>query len=68
MHNSNFYAFVALDLANQRVAEANSQRLADLAHPGESSTSGLRRMIARIALAVARAADDEVATVQLTSH
>jgi hypothetical protein len=68
MHYANYYSFIALDLANQRVAEANAQRLADLAHPGESRTAGLRRAIARIALAVARAADDDAGQVRLTSH
>ena len=58
MQLSNYYAFVALDLANRRAAEADAQRLAALAHPGEPRTSGLRRAIARVALAVARAADE----------
>jgi hypothetical protein len=50
-----YYTFIALELARQRAAEANAQRL--FAHPGEPRTAGLRRVIARIALAVARAAD-----------
>ncbi|HEX2755239.1 MAG TPA: hypothetical protein VHM48_07230 [Candidatus Limnocylindrales bacterium] len=65
---SNYYAFLALELARERVAEANAQRLAALAHPGEPWTAGIRRAIARIALAVARAADDEVGRVPLTTH
>jgi hypothetical protein len=63
-----YYMFVALELARDRAAEANAQRLASLAHPGESRTAGIRRLIARAALAVARAADDEVGRVVLSSH
>ena len=68
MHLSNYYAFVALDLARQRAAEADAERLAATAHPGEPRTAGLRRGIARVALAIARAADDEVGRVPLTTH
>jgi hypothetical protein len=67
MQHANYYAFVALELANERAAEARAQRLADLAHPGEPRTAGLRRTIARIALAVARAADEEAGKVRLTT-
>jgi hypothetical protein len=63
-----YYMFVALQLAQHRAAEANDQRLAALSHPGESRTAGIRRLIARAALAVARAADDEVSRVALASH
>lgn len=63
-----YYMFVALQLAQDRVAEANAQRLATLAHPGEARTAGIRRIVARVALAVARAADDEVGRVALSSN
>ena len=56
---TNYYLFLALELANQRAAEAQAQRLAALAHPGEPRTALIRRAIARAALAVARAADEE---------
>ena len=68
MQSSNYYAFVALDLARQRAEEARSARLAALAEPGEPRIAGLRRTVARIALAVARAADDQVGQVPLASH
>ena len=50
-----YYTFIALELARQRAAEANAQRL--FVHPGEPRTAGLRRVVARIALAVNRGAD-----------
>lgn len=68
MNQSGYYAFIALELARERVAEANAQRLAALAHEGESRPGVVRRAIARVALAVARAADDEVVRVPLTTH
>ena len=68
MQQSNYYAFVALELARERTAEANAQRLAALAHEGESRPSMIRRAIARVALAIARAADDEVVRLPLTTH
>ena len=49
-----YYTIIALDLARERAAEANAQRL--FTHPGEPRTSWLRRPIARIALAVGKAA------------
>ena len=63
-----YYAFLALDLAHERAREAEAQRLAALGSPGEPRTSALRRTIARFALAVARAADDEVARLPLVTH
>jgi hypothetical protein len=53
-----FYTYLALDIANQRTAEANDARLAALGRP--STPSVLRRAIARVALAVARAADEDL--------
>ena len=53
-----FYTYLALDIANQRTAEANNARLAALARsPGPSF---VRRAIARVALAIARAADEDL--------
>jgi hypothetical protein len=63
-----YYTFIALELARERAAEANAQRLASLAHPGEPRTAGIRRVIARVALAVARAADDEVGRIPLATN
>ena len=54
------YLFLALDLARERAAEANRERLAALAHEGPSRPGLIRRVIARIAIAVARAADERV--------
>ena len=67
MHYSNFYAFLALDLAEQRAAEARAERLAALANAGEPRAAGFRRVIARAAMAVARAADAEAVRAPLTS-
>jgi len=66
MHLSNYYAFIALQLANERAAEATAQRLAALAHPSPPRTPGIRRALARFALAVARLADEEVGRVLVT--
>lgn len=66
MHN-HYYAFMALQLARERAAEADAHRLAALAHQGESRPSRVRRAIARVALAIARAADDTVVGVPLTT-
>jgi hypothetical protein len=63
-----YYTFIALELARERAAEANAQRLAALSHPAEPRTPGFRRLIARIALAVARAADDEAGRAPLPTH
>ena len=54
------YLFLALDLARERAAEANRERLAALAHQGQSRPGTIRRVIARIAIAIARAADERV--------
>jgi len=63
-----YYTFIALELARERAAEANASRLAALSHPGEPRTAGIRRAIARVALAIARVADDEVGRAPLASH
>ena len=58
MHN-HYYAFMALELARQRAAEADQNRLAALARPPRSNQVGVvRRLSARAAVAVARAADE----------
>ena len=66
MHSN--YVFLALEVARERAAEADAQRLARLAHPTEALSARVRRWVARVALAVARAADDEVRQVPLPSR
>lgn len=66
MHSN--YVFLALEVARERAAEADAQRLARLAHPTKPLGARVRRSVARIALAVAHAADDEVRQVSLPSH
>ena len=60
-----YYTFIALELARERAAEANARRLASLAHPIEPRTAGIRLLVARIALAVARAADAPAADAEV---
>ena len=60
------YAFIALDLARERMAEADSHRLAALGRPATTRSFGIRRAVARIALAVARIADEERAQTVLS--
>jgi hypothetical protein len=57
---SAYYVFLALELADRRPADANAYHLAERATWGEPRPSRIRRTVARIALAVARAADAEV--------
>jgi hypothetical protein len=60
MHNH--FLIVALDLARERAAEADRYRLAALARSGKPRASRLfraRRLVARIAAAVARTARSE---------
>jgi hypothetical protein len=52
------YLFLALDLARERVAEAERARLASLAEPAPSRVTRARRAVARVAIAIARAADE----------
>lgn len=63
-----YYTFIALEIARERAAEADAYRLAALAQPGEPRPSRIRRAIARVALAVARAADEEVVGVPLPTN
>ena len=67
MHYSNFYVLLALDLARQRAAEARAEHLAALADDGEPRFATVRRLIARAAIAVARAADAEAVPAPLTT-
>jgi hypothetical protein len=53
------YSMLALDLARQRSAEADRHRLAALARANVPKRVGLvRRVVARTAVAIARAADE----------
>jgi hypothetical protein len=54
------YTFLALDLAAQRTAEADRYRLAAAARAERHEVSRLRRLVARAAVAVARAADETI--------
>ena len=62
-----YYAMVALDLARERTAEADAHRLAARSRHG-SQVGVVRRLVARAALALARAADDQVGRVSLSAH
>jgi hypothetical protein len=55
-----YYTYLALDLAAQREAEAAQYRLAAAARAERHDVSRFRRLVARAAVAVARAADDTV--------
>jgi DNA invertase Pin-like site-specific DNA recombinase len=53
--NHQLYAFLALDLARQRAEEANRYHLASLfVEDRESTSSGLRRSLARALAAISR--------------
>jgi hypothetical protein len=53
------YSMLALDLARQRSAEADRHRLAALSRANGPKRVGLvRRVVARTAVAIARAADE----------
>ena len=49
-----YYTIIALELAREHAAKAKAQR--HFTHPGEPRTAWLRRVIARIALAVGNVA------------
>jgi hypothetical protein len=67
MHS--FYTIVALDLARERTAEADAYRLAALSRAGSTDVGIVRRIVARVAFAIARAADEQVdQRVSLTTH
>lgn len=53
----NHYFLLALETARERSAEADRYRLAALSRRATSPASPARRLIARAAIAVARAAD-----------
>jgi hypothetical protein len=64
-----YYTFLALDLARERVAEADRRRLAALAYQPRSVEVGfVRRLVARVAVAVARAADERLVQRELAAH
>ena len=54
------YTFLALDLAERRSAEADRYRLAAQARGQRHEVSRIRRLVARAAVAIARAADETV--------
>ena len=66
MHS--FYTVMALDLARERAAEADAYRLAALSRAGTTDVGFVRRAVARIAFAIARAADEQVGRVSLSTH
>ncbi len=70
MHS--YYALIALDLdldlARERAAEADRHRLAALAHPVPDRVGLVRRLIARAAVAVARAADERLVQGELATR
>lgn len=62
----NPYTFLALDLARERAAEADRHRLAALARADRPRRVGVvRRVVARMAVAIARAADECAFTSEL---
>jgi|1186.fasta_scaffold787378_3 hypothetical protein len=63
MHSQ--FLFLALDLARERSADADRQRLATRGRLVSSGPGRFRRLVARTAIAVARSADE--ATLQRTS-
>ena len=65
MHS--FYTFIALDLARERAAEADRERLGALAHP-RNEVGIVRRAVARVAVAIARAADERLTQGELAVH
>ena len=56
MHN--YYLFLAMDLAREQAAEADRYRLAASARRPSHRVNALRRIVARAAVAIARAADE----------
>lgn len=57
-----YYLFLALDLARERAAEADRARLSALARTRRSDVGPVRRLVARTAIAIARAADEQLVT------
>lgn len=66
MHS--YYTFIALDLARERAAEADNERLAALARRRSTEVGIVRRTVARLAVAVARAADERLTRGELAVH
>jgi hypothetical protein len=65
MHS--YYTFIALDLARQRTADADRERLAALSHRS-TEVGFVRRAVARVAVAVARAADERATQGELAAQ
>jgi hypothetical protein len=63
-----YYTFIALGLARERAAEADRDRLAALARRDSGEVGVVRRIVARVAVAVARAADDRLVQTELAVH
>jgi hypothetical protein len=66
MHS--YYTFIALDLARERAVEADRERLAALARPRSTEVGIVRRLVARVAVAVARAADERLVQSDFAVH
>jgi hypothetical protein len=66
MHS--YYTFIAFDLARERAAEADRHRLAALANRGSAEVGVVRRIVARVAVAVARAADERLIRGEVAVH
>ena len=54
----NYYLLLALDTARDRAAEADRHRLAGIARGQRPAQHAARRFVARVAVAVARLADE----------
>lgn len=63
-----YYSMIALDIARERAAEAAAARLAASVRPARRGPGPVRRAVSRIAVAIARAADREGATMALRAR
>jgi hypothetical protein len=70
--NTNHYLFFALDTARERAAEADRHRLAAQARAAAAGlpphVNPVRRAVARVAMAVARAADEAALRPAVRPH
>ena len=68
----NHYLFLALDTARERTAEADRHRLAAEARAAQTGldprVNSVRRAVARVAVAVARVADEAALRPAMRSH
>jgi len=62
------YLFIALDTARARAAEADRFRLAAQARSSTPQVNRLRRAVARLAVAVARTADERALQTSAPAH